>query len=302
MGQLQHIPLDGRGAVTVAGADRAGFLQGLLSNDIARVGGDRVVWAALLTPQGKYRHDVFVAEIGGSYYLDCEAGERMMDLGRTLNRFKLRADVKLGIAQGWRVTAVVGDGAARVLGLPEQAPGAARSFAGGIAFVDPRLPAAGLRLLTPDDPSDDLTALGAEPGTLDDYDSVRIPLGLPDGSRDMAVDKAILLENGFDELDGVDWKKGCFMGQELTARTKYRGLVKKRLLPVAIEGPSPAPGDRISCGGREAGEVRSVAGGHALALLRLDRLAPESPVLQAGPAVLHPVIPEWFELPEAQNA
>ena len=102
------------------------------------------------------------------------------------------------------------------------------------------------------------------------YDALRLSLGVPDGSRDLPVEKALLLESGFDELHGVDWDKGCYMGQELTARTKYRGLVKRRLFPVRVDGPLPAPGTAIQRNGQEVGEIRSGSGDRALAMLRLD--------------------------------
>ena len=89
------------------------------------------------------------------------------------------------------------------------------------------------------------------------YDRLRLELGIPDGGRDLVPEKSILLEAGFDELNGVDWQKGCYIGQELTARTKYRGLIKKRLMPVEIDGPAPAPGTIITAEGREVGEMRS---------------------------------------------
>jgi hypothetical protein len=103
-----------------------------------------------------------------------------------------------------------------------------------------------------------------------------------------------LLENGFDELGGVDWAKGCFIGQELTARTKHRALIKKRLLPVEIEGPAPPEGSEVSKNGRPAGVLRSVAGDRGLALLRLARLAEESD-FTAGEARLLPRKPDWAE-------
>src|SRR5439155_21735167 len=93
----------------------------------------------------------------------------------------------------------------------------------------------------------------AEAG-FDSYDRLRLSLGIPDGSRDLVLEKSILLEAGFDELNGVDWQKGCYIGQELTARTKYRGLIKKRLMPVEIGGPAPLPGTIVTCDGREVGE------------------------------------------------
>src|SRR4029077_13440752 len=117
------------------------------------------------------------------------------------------------------------------------------------------------------------------------YDRHRLALGIPDGSRDLVVEKSILLEAGFDELNGVDWQKGCYIGQELTARTKYRGLIKKRLFPVRIEGPTPAPGTMIMLDGKEAGEMRSADDGIGLALLRLEAVAAQRPFVSEGATV-----------------
>ncbi len=119
---------------------------------------------------------------------------------------------------------------------------------------------------------------------------------MPDGSRDLVVEKAILLEAGFDELHGVDWDKGCYMGQELTARTKYRALIKKRLLPVKVEGTLPPPGTAIMLDGQDAGEIRSGRGDLALALLRLEAVeqaASAAAPLKAGAATVTPIKPGW---------
>ena len=117
---------------------------------------------------------------------------------------------------------------------------------GATAFVDPRLPELGVRVLAPAGQAAALLAArGCTEAPLADYDALRLELGVPDGSRDLPVEKALLLESGFDELNGVDWQKGCYMGQELTARTKYRGLIRKRLFPVRIDGALPAPGTSI---------------------------------------------------------
>ena len=119
-------------------------------------------------------------------------------------------------------------------------------------------------------------------------------LGLPDGSRDMVVEKATLLESGFDELNGVDWDKGCYMGQELTARTKYRGLTKKRLMPVDIDGPVPPSGTPVMVDGKEAGEMRSARGGVGLALIRLEHLDKAAGArFTAGEARITPRKPDW---------
>jgi len=281
------VPLDHRAVMTVGGPDREEFLQGLVSADVTQVSAESAVWGALLTPQGKFQHDFFAVLQGDRYLLDCEAGDRLMDFGRTLHKYKLRSAVDLGIADGWRVLAAFGGGRPAV--------------EDGIVFPDPRLPAAGWRILTPLGAEAVAQRNGAILGTKDDYDAMRIPSGLPDGTRDMQPGKAILLENGFDELHGVDWKKGCFMGQELTARTKYRGLVKKRLFPVRLavaSGDLPEPGTQILLDGQDAGELKSVAGGRALALLRLakvrDAKEQDLPLL-AGAATVAVEIPDWMD-------
>ena len=142
-----------------------------------------------------------------------------------------------------------------------------------------------------------LADAGLNPAMPEDYERLRISWGAPDGSRDLEVGKSALLESGFDELHGIDWDKGCYMGQELTARTRYRGLVKKRLVPVQIDGPVPAPGTQILADGKDvgvmrSGVMRSGVAGLGLALLRLEHL--ESPgTLTAGAARLTPKKPDW---------
>jgi len=178
------------------------------------------------------------------------------------------------------VAVVFGDEANKALGIEK-----------AVSYVDPRLPALGVRVLAPaGEAAAILGSHGFLPAMPADYDALRLSLGVPDGSRDLPVEKALLLESGFDELNGVDWKKGCYMGQELTARTKYRGLVRKRLLPVTIDGPPPPPGTPVMLGDKEAGEMRSAAGDRGLALLRLDSLDGE---LRAGDARLTPHRPDW---------
>jgi folate-binding protein YgfZ len=141
--------------------------------------------------------------------------------------------------------------------------------------------------------------LAAEPlaGTAepDDWDRHRLVLGLPDGARDLEPEKTVLLEAGFDELNGVSWTKGCYMGQELTARTKYRGLVKRRLVPVSAPRPLPPPGTSVTAEGRDAGTMRSSRDCLGLALLRLDAL--DQPLVSGGVS-LTPHVPGWMRLPE----
>lgn len=288
--------LEDRGVFRLSGPDTRSFLQGIVSNDVQRVSAERAIWAAFLTPQGKYLHDFFLAESGdGALLLDCEA-ERRTDLLRRMKIFKLRAKVELAdTSEDWCLAALFGQKALAALGLPQE-PGGAAAFGGGLVFVDPRLAALGARAILPRARAEDsLQAAGFAKAERDAYDGLRIRLGLPDGSRDMEVDKAILLENGFDELGGVDWQKGCYMGQELTARTKYRALIKKRLLPVEIDGPAPPPRTRILLAGKDVGELRSSVPGQGLALLRLEALEGAAPDLRAGGARLTPHKPDWVK-------
>ncbi|MEX2009009.1 MAG: folate-binding protein [Dongiaceae bacterium] len=286
---------EGRGVIAVSGPDAVPFLQGIVSNDVTRVAPDRAIYAAFLTPQGKFLHDFFIARIGETLCLDCEAARRA-DLLRRLSVYRLRSKVELADATAdLAVATMFGPRAAAVLGLPAE-PGRAVAVAGGVAYVDPRLDALGARaVLPPPRAAAAVAAAGFVAGNPADYERLRLSLGVPDGSRDLPVEKAILLENGFDELHGVDWRKGCYLGQELTARTKYRGVIRKRLVPVRIDGPLPESGTPIHLGDREAGEMRSGADGIGLALLRLECLDPAvgGEVLVAGDSRLTPVKPGW---------
>ncbi len=295
-----YIPAEDRGVLAVSGPDARGFLQGLISNDVDKVAPDRAIYAAFLTPQGRYLHDFFIAEIEGTLYLDCEAARRD-DLLRRLSIYRLRSKVTLSDATGTLAVALLhGAGAGAAFGLPNEAGRAVPLADGkGVAYVDPRLAELGLRAILPrEDAATLLESSGFRPGDRAVHDRLRIALGVPDGSRDLPVEKAILLENGFDELQAIDWQKGCYMGQELTARTRYRGLVRKRLLPVAIEGPPPPPGAPILFEGEEAGEMRSAIDGAGLAMIRLEYLGRDG-AFRAGDARLVPKKPGWavFDTP-----
>ena len=295
-----YVTLPSRGILAIDGPDRAAFLQGLVSNDVTQVGPSRAIYAAFLTPQGKYLHDFFIAEMetetGGKLLLDAEAA-RLADLQRRLKMYKLRSKVSLEDASPqFSVTALYGPGTLEALGLTAE-PGAAEPIGGGMVFADPRLAGLGARAILPrgTEPAV-LEPAGFVPADAAAYDQLRLKLGVPDGSRDLVVDKAILLENNLDELHAISWQKGCYMGQELTARTRYRGLVRKRLFPVTVDGPLPAPGTPVMLGDKEAGEIRSGTGGHALALLRLEEVAraeAEGGGLTAGEARITPVKPAW---------
>jgi len=269
--------LPDRGVLEVSGPDRVAFLQGLVSNDVSAIPPGEAVWAALLTPQGKWLADFFVLALGETLLLDAERAQVPM-LAQRLARFRLRSKVTLrDVSAEWHVHAAWGGGE------PLE----------GVAGRDPRLPEAGWRVLAP--------GPLAGPETAAEYDRHRLALGLPDGSKDMEAEKSVLLEAGFDELNGVSWTKGCYMGQELTARTRYRGLVKRRLVPVGVDGPLPSRGTPVTDeSGAEVGEMRSGRDGIGLALLRIEAL--DRPPLRAAGAALMPRIPAWMGLPAREQS
>ena len=300
-GLRYHLPPD-RAVITVAGEDRQTFLQGLISNDTAKIAPDRAIYATLLTAQGRFLFDLFIAGDADRYLVDC-ATPRRADLVKRLSMYKLRSKVTIADADpDWCAALLFGDGAIDRIGLG-RAAGTAAPFGNGVAYVDPRLPDLGVRLVMPRitarETLEGLSAAEDADGAA--YHRLRIALGVPDATRDLTPEKSILLENGFDELNAIDWQKGCYMGQELTARTKYRGLVRKRLLPVTVEGPMPAPGTLVMLGEKEAGEMRSGRDGHALALLRLEMVeaAKANGPLTAGAAKVTAHLPGWIKLPEA---
>jgi len=275
-----YVLLESRGLIGLAGEDARSFLQGLVSNDVKKVAAGRAVHAAFLTPQGKYLHDFFIIQDrDSSLVLDVEAARRE-DLRKRLSMYKLRSRVEIAD----RSTELV------AVALP------GGGMVGDFAYADPRLALIGARAVLPRDHAVRiLEDAGFAAATFAEYDKLRISLGLADGSRDMVVDKALLLENGFDEMGSVDWNKGCYLGQELTARTKYRGLIKKRLAPVSIDGRTPQPGDMITMDGEDAGEMRSAVGEIGLALLRIDCLTKSGAVFICGEATLTPHKPDWMK-------
>ncbi len=310
MSKAHWAKLSDRGVLSVSGEDARTFLQGLVSNDVDKVTSDQTVYAGFLTPQGKFLFDFHMIDQSGDILLETE-GARLADFHRRLRMYKLRSKVTLADrTEDFQTVVVWGEGALAALGLSSTA-GATVEIGGGFAWTDSRLPELGARLMLPSgaDPSALLASHDIQPGDLNAWETLRLSLAVPDGSRDMVVEKAVLLESGFDELNGVDWRKGCYMGQELTARTKYRGLVKKRLLPIEIDGPLPAPGTPVVAGEREIGEIRTGltqgATGTGIALLRLDRLSDADEAgqaLTAEGARLTVSWPAWMEIGKGGSA
>lgn len=230
-----------RGLIHLEGADRHDFLQGLVTNDVAPLKEGRAVYACLLTPQGKFLHDFFMVEGDGFTLLDCEGGDRARDLYKKLNLYRLRAKITVSVEENVPVYAVFGSD--------------------GTGFADPRHTALGRRIFE--------KPQGVEEKPFAVRDETRLRLGIPDGSRDMIAGQDTLLECNIDRFNGVSFEKGCYVGQEVTARMKHRGLVKNRLFAVQCAGPAPAFGSDVTVDGVLAGQMRSSRGSIGLAMLKI---------------------------------
>ncbi|WP_340302757.1 CAF17-like 4Fe-4S cluster assembly/insertion protein YgfZ [Roseobacter sp. HKCCD7870] len=242
-----------RKIIEVSGSDREKFLQGLTSNALPR-DTEGLRYSAILSPQGKYLADFFMLNRGDCVLLDVD-GDLATPLMQRLSMYKLRADVALTLSD---MTVAVGHGT-----LPKG------------AYADPRDPALGWR------------AYG-QPGLPNLWDAAgwkttRIAHLIPEHGRELIPNDSYILELGFERLNGVDFKKGCYVGQEVTARMKHKTELRKGLARVTVSGTA-AEGDLITANGREIGQLHSISEDQALAYLRFDRA---QAVMQAGAAELH---------------
>jgi folate-binding protein YgfZ len=282
---------ENRGQLRLSGRDARTLLQGLITADLDQLSAGRALYSALLTAQGKFLFDFVISEDQAGAIVLETAGDRLADLERRLTLYRLRADVAIEPVEPSPAMALLfGGDAAAVAGLPPER-GAARRLAALTLVVEPRLVELGVRA---NGPEPELRAWlegrGIDVADPLDFERHRVALAMPEAGVDLVVDKTIMLEAGLDQLGAVSFDKGCFVGQELTARTRYRGLVKRRLVPVLLDGAKVEPGFAVMAGEREAGEIRSVAGDLALALLRLDRLGEP---LAAGGGHVHPQPAPW---------
>ena len=253
--------LEDRGAVSVTGPDAEKLLGGLITNEMAVLDTAPAIYAGLLSPQGKILFDFFVVRAGEGYLLET-ARERAGDLAKRLSMYKLRADVSIRDVSGdYVIAAEIGGDASVPLAEP----------AGAIAFADPRLSALGVRLILPS-PAEIGEQFGARVPA-DAYHAHRIALGVPEGGKDFVFGDTFPHEALLDQLHGVSFTKGCFVGQEVVSRMQHRTVVRKRVVAVSAGGPLPAGPLPITIGEAEIGRLGSVAGARGLALLRIDRVA-----------------------------
>jgi hypothetical protein len=279
MSECKVVLLSDRAVLRVTGEAARNFLQGLITNHIDQAKPGSAIHAGLLTPQGKILVDFFVLPDGDGFLLDL-AKAKLADLIQRLTIYKLRTQVafaeepSLGVAASWGSTPL----------LP----------VGSIVYADPRLPELGLRILLP--ANADISALGCALASEDEYHARRITLGVPEGGRDYIFGDAFPHEAMFDQLNGVDFKKGCFVGQEVVSRMEHRGTARKRIFGVEGEGQLPMPGTEIMAGSMAIGTLGTVKGNSGLALLRLDRAEEAKAAgvpLRAGEVNVAVRIPAW---------
>ena len=278
--------LPDRGVVKIVGDGTRNFLNGLVTADMLNLTAGSARFCALLTPQGKIIADFIATEApaqdGGGFFLDIPRalGATLVD---KLNLYKLRAKViiedlseVLGVLAAWGGTA-------------------ATEY--GLCYADPRLPALGLRVMLPPHLAADAAAdLGADLVDAGEYEAHRIALGVPRGGLDFSYGDAFPHETDMDQLGGVDFAKGCYIGQEVVSRMEHRGTARTRAVPVRYDGAAPEAGVPVVAGERQLGVMGSTAAGRGLALLRLDRVADamsRNEQLLGGGVPIRLVKPDW---------
>ena len=268
---MESLHLKDRAIIALEGGEAREFLQGLITNDVGLIAPGQGLYAALLTPQGKILFDFLVAEGDGALLLDC-AADHAEGLLKRLTMYRLRA--KIGIALRPQLSVYAG-----LSGRPAER---------AVSFPDPRFAALGLR---------SIGAVAEMPDFLEGpaaYLAERVALAVPEGG-DFGSDKIFALDAGLDELHAVAFDKGCYVGQELTARMKHRGTARKRILIVRAEKPLPPAGTTIISDALEIGEIVSVYGSEGFAVTRLDRLEEAKGSLTADTTPVTITRPAWLD-------
>ena len=279
--------LPDRGVVKVTGEPARTFLNGLLTTDMGTVSPAQARFAALLTPQGKIIVDCIVTEAleadGGGFFLDCPRALAPAFAAK-LNFYKLRAKVTV---EDLSVT----------LGVMAVWDGGSIATDYGLAYGDPRLPALGNRIMVPPGLAAEAAQdIGAELANAEAYEAHRISLGVPRGGVDFVYGDAFPHETDMDQLAGVDFAKGCYVGQEVVSRMEHRGTARTRIVAASYDGGAPEAGTPVMAGEKSVGTFGSASGGKAIALVRLDRV---SDAVAAGTAIISGGValqitkPEW---------
>ncbi len=284
-----------RALIRVKGTDKLAFLQGLVSNDMGKLTPKSSLFTLLLSPQGRIQFDLIVHQVGDDWFLEVDA-DRATALIKRLTLFKLRSDVTLELVQDRFVLSIWGGSIAHALEMPAEA-GATQTTSLWTAIIDPRNIELGARLIIDESALEKVQhCLGLTLSDLSAYKAHRYALGVPEGGAELEVDRAIPLECGMDELNAIDWNKGCYMGQELTARTRYRGLVRKRIFPVysgTTDLSHPILNDD-----KEVGQWIAKEGEVGVAMIRVFAVNKD---LQCDGHDVTLAQPQWMKLPDIND-
>lgn len=265
-----YIPLD-RAVIEVSGKDSNKFLQGIISNDLNKVSEDASIYAFQLTPQGKYLFDFFISESGGKYLIDV-ANSQKDEFLKKLKMYKLRSDVEVNdISQEKEVAALIGPKVFEKMGDGAE-PGSVHGFCKGHAFVDPRSRSMYARsIIERENKYQAFHAQEFELGDIPDYHRLRIENNIPEGEFDLVQEKSFPLHFRMEEINGVDFEKGCYVGQEVTARTHHKGVVRKTSYHLEADGNiMHKNGDEINVDGKKLGQFLTVEKQQCLALLNVE--------------------------------
>jgi tRNA-modifying protein YgfZ len=268
---MEPLHLKDRAVIALEGGEAREFLQGLVTNDLKDLAPATGLYAALLTPQGKILFDFLVTEGDGAVLLDC-AADRAEALVKRLMMYRLRAKIEIAVRPQLSVYA-------GLTGRPAER---------AVTFADPRLAALGSRSIGASAEMPDFLQGPAS------YHAERLALGVPEGT-DFGSDKIFALDAGLDELHAIAFDKGCYVGQELTARMKHRGTARKRILTIRADSALPPPGTNVKSNGQELGEIVAVYGSEGFALMRLDRLDEAKTSLTADTLPVTVVRPAWLD-------
>jgi len=283
---MQAAFLPDRGVVKVSGEDARNFLNGLVTSDLTELKPGLARFGALLTPQGKIIVDFLITEApaghGGGFLFDCPRALAQA-LTDKLRFYKLRAKLtvenlsdSLGVIAAW---------------------GGDLAMQPDLTFTDPRAPTLGTRILAPQDLAEKVAVLiGADLVGAEAYEAHRIACGAPRGGLDFIYGDAFPHETNMDRLHGVDFDKGCYVGQEVVSRMQHRGTARTRTVKIILDGPSPETGSPILAGDKQVGTVGSTADNKGLALVRTDRV---TEALAAGLALTAGGLPLRLAEPEA---
>ena len=242
--------------INIAGDDRQDFLQGLISNDINACNRNNPIYSCILSPQGKFLADFFVIELDGSYLI--EIHNRFFDnILQKLQLYKLKSKVIISENNSYLSCVLFIN---KKIAVPNHL----------ISFQDPRNNNIGIRYILNTDNSSSLKKLGFTPVDINYYKEILMKNLIPYSPDDLIVNKSLLLENNFQNINAISWDKGCYVGQEITARMKYRALLKKKIYTLEIISGSIQVGEKITINDISIGEIISITNKFAIAMLKID--------------------------------